>query len=69
MKRNKTNCNHSGAIPWTNSQSGFVWCADCGALRLLKMTEPGSFHYAQNHWLYPTGREDACKQLETMRSK
>jgi hypothetical protein len=69
MKRNKIDCNHSGAIPWINNQGGFAWCADCGAVRTLKMTGPSAFNYATDHWLYPTGREDARKQLERMKSK
>lgn len=73
-------CKHRRAWPTIfNSQHGFLWCSDCGAIRLLKTArkygdfisgttaDTGGFVYAQNRWLYPRGHEDVLKQLERVK--
>jgi hypothetical protein len=74
-------CRHKRAWPTIFSQTqGFLWCSDCGAVRLLRIknkrgdagsgttTNGGGYVYAQNRWLYPRGHEDVLKQLERVKS-
>jgi hypothetical protein len=78
MAKAKVSCRHNRAWPTIfNSTQGFLWCSDCGAIRLLKIARTdgpisgttansGGFVYAQKRWLYPRGHEDVLRQLERM---
>lgn len=79
-KHRKT-CRHNRAWPTIfNGQQGYLWCSDCGAIRLLRTTakygdlrsgtsnHTGGFVYAQDRWLYPRGHEDVLKQMERIKS-
>lgn len=79
MDAKKKPCRHKRAWPTIYNQSqGFLWCSDCGAIRLLRTvdkgyssgtnTDTGGYVFAQNRWLYPRGHEDVLKQLGRMKS-
>jgi hypothetical protein len=69
MKRNKTNCRHARAYPTIIQRiSGFMWCPDCGAHRLINCSG-ATFTYAHRGWIYPTGLDDVCQQLEMIDKK
>ena len=68
MKRNKTDCRHARAYPTIIGRlAGFMWCPDCGAYRMLNYS-PGTNNcaYAHRGWIYPTGHEDVCKQIDAI---
>lgn len=68
MKRNITNCRHSLAYPTIIADvAGFMWCPDCGAHRLINRVNDGAgYEYAHRGWIYPTGHEDVCKQIDAI---
>ena len=64
MKRNTTDCRHRNAFPTVFMEvTGFYWCPDCGAYRLLNCNG-NSLTYESRGWTYPTGIHDVIKQLE-----
>lgn len=64
-----TRCRHSRAFPWMSAQWGIMWCPDCGAIRQIASSKPGGFYFSTNHWIYPRGHEDVCKQLDRTKMK
>ena len=69
MKRNRTKCRHPHALPAVvNREAGFLWCPDCGAFRPIKLEGGTVCHYAAR-WVYPTGIDDALKQLEAIKQQ
>ena len=65
MKRNRTNCRHAKAFPTiVRMIAGFYWCPDCGAFRLCNVVGNNTVEYVSERWIYPTGHEDVCHQLE-----
>lgn len=65
MKRNKTNCRHAKAYPTVMARvAGFLWCPDCGAHRLIRLSVNDESYSPAGNWIYPTGHEDVVRQLE-----
>ena len=65
IKRNHTNCRHAHAYPTVLSRvAGFLWCPDCGAHRLIRLSVHTDEYERAGEWIYPTGQEDVVKQVE-----
>lgn len=61
----KKPCRHKDAWPTIyNSSLGYFWCPDCGAIRQARTLAPACVTFADDHWIYPRGKEDVLKQLD-----
>jgi len=65
-KRNVSNCRHAYAYPTVFGAAGYMWCPDCGAIRMIVNCGENEFKFVHNRWLYPTGHQDVLEQLESM---